>query len=297
MSVSAAPTGKEIHTSHRPIGRVIWKYFHILNSSAELMRLWNMFDIDRICRALEMEGAEAVAIYRDRLSANLRNEAVYQDFVYEGIVAFTFLRAGFHVTMRESPDLAVMWGRSMLYAEVKHFRWKGQDEIDAHLLGEAVNAGCLVSYGDTVPSEESAPWEQVLAVAKRKTPQYRDGFPNVLVIASSSTYAIDNAIMPTVVAMINEACRTPTGAGLHARLSPELVGFLVMPVERFQGGLQFHRQAEWVEVLRFAPALFGHAAADVLPKVAELRHVAAGDVIGHRHAWQFDDASLDGVHE
>jgi hypothetical protein len=174
-----------------------------------------MFDINRICRALDMEGAEAVAIYRDKLSANIRNEAVYQDFIYEGMAAFTFLRAGFQVTMRESPDLAVMWGSSMLYAEVKHFRWKGQDDIDEHLLGEAVKAGGLVSYGDTVPSENSAPWEQVLAVAKQKIPQYREGFPNVLVIASSSTYAIDDAIMPTVLAMINEACRTPAGAGLR----------------------------------------------------------------------------------
>jgi len=174
-----------------------------------------MFDIDRICRALEMEGAEAVAIYRDKLSANIWNEAVYQDFVYEGNAAFTFLRASFHITMRESPDLAVMWGSSMLYAEVKHFRWKGEDEIDEHLLGEAVKAGYLVSYGDTVPSEDSAPWEQVLAVAKRKTPQYREGSPNVLVIASSSTYAIDDAIMPTAVTMINETCRTPAGSGLR----------------------------------------------------------------------------------
>jgi hypothetical protein len=179
------------------------------------MKPMNMFDIGRICMALDAEGAEAVAIYRDKLSANIRNEAVYQDFVYEGIAAFTFLQAGFHVRMHESPDLAVMWGSSMLLAEVKHFRWKEQDEIDERLLGEVVNAGCLVSYGDTVPSEDSAPWEQVLAVAKRKTPQYREGFPNVLVIASSSTYAIDDAIMPTVVAMINEASRTPAGAGLR----------------------------------------------------------------------------------
>jgi hypothetical protein len=179
------------------------------------MKPMNMFDIDRICSALDAEGAEALPIYRNKLFANIRNEAVYQDLVYEGIAAFTFLRAGFHVRMHESPDLAVMWGSSMLFAEVKHFRWKEQDEIDGRLLGEAVDAGCLASYGDTAPSENSAPWEQVLAVAKRKIPQYREGFPNVHVIASSSTYAIDDAIMPTVVAMINEACWTPAGAGLR----------------------------------------------------------------------------------
>lgn len=52
-------------------------------------------------------------------------------------------------------------------------------------------------------------------VAKRKIPQYRQGFPNVLVIASSSTYAINDAIMPAAVAMINEVSRTPSGAGLR----------------------------------------------------------------------------------
>ena len=41
----------------------------------------------------------------------------------------------------------------------------------------------------------------------------------------------------------------------------------------------------------------GMSLADVLPEVAEHRHLVAGDVVGHRHARQLDDAALDGVHE
>ena len=33
------------------------------------------------------------------------------------------------------------------------------------------------------------------------------------------------------------------------------------------------------------------------PQVPELRHLAAGDVVGHRHARQLHDAALDGVHQ
>ena len=48
---------------------------------------------------------------------------------------------------------------------------------------------------------------------------------------------------------------------------------------------------------RLAAALLGHLRADVLPEVAEHRHLVAGDVVGDRHARQLDDAALDGVHQ
>ncbi len=79
-----------------------------------------MFDLDRICRALNAEGAEAVADYRDKLLANARNEAIYQDLIWEGIAALNLLWAGFRVRMRESHDLEVASDSSMLYMEVKH---------------------------------------------------------------------------------------------------------------------------------------------------------------------------------
>ena len=88
-------------------------------------------------------------------------------------------------------------------------------------------------------------------------------------------------------------------AGRHvdAGLLPELEGLLVVAVERLQGGLQLDREAERVERLGLAAALLGHLLADVLPEVAEHRHLAAGDVVGDRHARQLDDAALDGVHQ
>ena len=78
---------------------------------------------------------------------------------------------------------------------------------------------------------------------------------------------------------------------------PQLEGFFVVSVERFERGLQFHRQAERVQGFGFAASFFRHARADMLPKVAEPGHVAAGDVVRHGHARQFDNAAFDGVHQ
>ena len=41
-----------------------------------------------------------------------------------------------------------------------------------------------------------------------------------------------------------------------------------------------------VEAARLAAAPFRNLRPDVLPQVPELRHLAAGDVVGHRHARQ-----------
>src|SRR5258708_16828649 len=35
----------------------------------------------------------------------------------------------------------------------------------------------------------------------------------------------------------------------------------------------------------------------MLPKVSELRHVAAGDVVGNWHTRELNDSAFDGVHE
>ena len=70
-----------------------------------------------------------------------------------------------------------------------------------------------------------------------------------------------------------------------------------MPVESFQGGLEFYGQAEGIQGLGLAAPFPGHPGADVFPEVAKLGRVAARDIVGHRHAGQFDDAAFDGVHE
>ena len=82
---------------------------------------------------------------------------------------------------------------------------------------------------------------------------------------------------------------------VDARLLPEAERLLVVAVEGFQGRLQFARQVHRIE-RRAAPPL-RHLPADVLPEIAEHRHLGAGDVVHHRHARQLDDAALDGVHQ
>ena len=56
-------------------------------------------------------------------------------------------------------------------------------------------------------------------------------------------------------------------------------------------------QFERIEVLGFAAPFLRHLGADMFPKVSEHGHLAAGDVVGHRHARQLDDAAFDGVHQ
>ncbi len=87
------------------------------------------------------------------------------------------------------------------------------------------------------------------------------------------------------------------GRHLDALVLPELEGLLVVAVEGFQRRLQAGGELERVEFLAFAAALLGHVLADVLPEIAEHRHLVAGDVLRHRDARQLDDAALDGVHE
>ena len=88
-------------------------------------------------------------------------------------------------------------------------------------------------------------------------------------------------------------------AGRHAdaRLLPELEGLLVVAVERLERGLELRRQAERVELAALPRPFFGIFLPDVLPEVAEHRHLVAGDVVGDRDARQLHDAALDRVHE
>ena len=88
-------------------------------------------------------------------------------------------------------------------------------------------------------------------------------------------------------------------AGWHSYAGrlPKLVGLLVMAVERLQGCLQSCGKLQRIEVFALATALLGHVLADVFPQVAEYRQFVAGDVLGHGHARQLDDAALDGIHQ
>ena len=88
------------------------------------------------------------------------------------------------------------------------------------------------------------------------------------------------------------------GRHVDAGALPQLEGLLVVAVERVERGLQLRRAGLSGSS---SPALprpfFGIVLRDVLPQVAEHRHLVAGDVVGDRHARQLDDAALDGVHQ
>ena len=87
------------------------------------------------------------------------------------------------------------------------------------------------------------------------------------------------------------------GRHLDALFLPELEGLLVVAVEGLQRRLQSRGKFERVEFLALAAPFRGHVLADVLPEVAEHRHLVAGDVFRYGHARQFDDAAFDGIHE
>lgn len=153
--------------------------------------------IDELRIMLEQAGAANVPGYIDKLRANSKNNEVFDDLLFEGCAALMFLRNGFLVEMQECPDISIKLGNNQFYAEVKHFRLKEQDRIDQANMEAAQDE--LVPYGDTVPLDGIAAWNQIVQVAKRKTKQFKQHVPNILVIGSSSLHCIDDAIIPTAI--------------------------------------------------------------------------------------------------
>ena len=76
-----------------------------------------------------------------------------------------YRKAGFAVTLREAPDLALEFNGGQLWAEVKHFRLKPQDLIDNAKMSEL--GDLLEPYGDTFPLEGKYACEEVYDVAIR----------------------------------------------------------------------------------------------------------------------------------
>ena len=118
--------------------------------------------IIKICVELETLGVQGVPKYKQRLMDNSESTN-FEDFLLEGRAALMFRKAGFGVTLREAPDLALEFNGEQLYAEVKHFRLKEQDLIDNAKMSEL--GDILVPYGDTVLMEGKPAWEQVYNVA------------------------------------------------------------------------------------------------------------------------------------
>jgi len=151
---------------------------------------------------LEQAGATNVSSFIKKLRANSNNTEVFEDLLFESRAAMMFLMNGFSVEMRESPDLSIKFADDQFFAEVKHFRLKKQDRIDQANMEVTQNR--LIPYGDTVPLEDDASWDQVALVAKRKTKQFQYRVSNILVIGSSSSHCIDDSIIPTAINIISE---------------------------------------------------------------------------------------------
>ena len=145
---------------------------------------------------------QGILIYRQRLMANAASTN-FEDFLLEGRAALMFREAGFGVTFREAPDLALEFDGEQLYAEVKHFRLKEQDLIDNAKMSEPGDE--LVPYGDTVQLEGKPAGEQVYNVVKSKISQYKQNAPNILVVESSSPNCVEETEIQTAVNMVNDA--------------------------------------------------------------------------------------------
>jgi hypothetical protein len=161
--------------------------------------------INRICAELERQGVQGTPEYKQKLMDNSAS-ADFKDFLLEGKAALMFRKAGFDVTLREAPDLALEFNGGQLYAEVKHFRLKEQDSIDDAKMSEPSDE--LIPYGDTVPLEGKPACEQVYNVAKRKIRQYKQNAPNILIVESSSPNCIEDVDILTAVEMVNDAVRS-----------------------------------------------------------------------------------------
>jgi len=160
--------------------------------------------------SLEKAHVKGVPEYIKRLWANA-NSANFGDFYLEGRAALMFSKAGLDVTIQDSPDLALKFNNKVFYAEVKHFREKEQDKIDAARMSGA--GDLLVPYGDTVPLEGKHACDQVYDVAKKKIGQYKEYAPNILVIESSST-SVEDINIPTVIDTINQDVHSGKCPGL-----------------------------------------------------------------------------------
>lgn len=146
--------------------------------------------ISRSIAQLRAEGATGLKQYEQKLRSNAKNPVVVSNMLFEGRAALMFLQNGFKVAMREEvpgeagPDLRIELNKEVVYVEVTHFLEKEQDRLDDKRISETTDR--LVEYGDTVELEGAPAWDQLANVAKRKVGQYVGGFPNILVVESSS---------------------------------------------------------------------------------------------------------------
>jgi hypothetical protein len=92
---------------------------------------------------------------------------------------------GADVTMQDRPDLAAVVKGERLYAEVKHFNRKMQDDLNDEAVRNAPEFE-FVLLEDTTRTEGKPTYRQIADVAIKKADQYREGEINILIIDSDS---------------------------------------------------------------------------------------------------------------
>ncbi|HUW95853.1 MAG TPA: hypothetical protein VMW58_08695 [Anaerolineae bacterium] len=140
--------------------------------------------IDQCIAQLTAEEATGLDAYKAKLENQEKVPENVCDLLCECRAALMFLRNGFEVEMRESPDLRIELDEEVVYVEVTHFREKGQDRVDEKAMQET--ADLLVPIGDIVESEGATAWTQIANKAKSKASQYVSDAANILVVESSS---------------------------------------------------------------------------------------------------------------
>jgi hypothetical protein len=140
--------------------------------------------IDGQLAKLKNLGVRGLEVYLDKLHQNCQNPSTLEDLLCEGRAALLFARHGWHVEMRDAPDLALELEGELLYAEVKHFRYKKQDDIDELSMLQAI--GELVPIHDLSQEGKNA-YAQIAEVARAKDYYQSIGSaPLILVIVSST---------------------------------------------------------------------------------------------------------------
>ena len=133
---------------------------------------------------LRAHGAKDVDQYERKLRSFGSNEQKVFEMLSEARAALMFLNAGLQVTMRDKPDLYLELNGQPLYAEVKHFNWKGTDTRDEKTMRAFPFE--FVRVGNVVDNEGKHQYEQMCSIAMKKVPQYMPDFPNMLVFVNHS---------------------------------------------------------------------------------------------------------------
>ena len=178
---------------------------------------------------LEEASVEGIAEFIKKVRDNAKVSKNVDDFLCEAQAALMFREHGFSVKMQERecrPDLELGYSGIRFFAEVKHFRLKAKDEEDKEklleqgtsILKDCRNVATLYGpYGDTQATEGKPAWQQLVDVARseRKIKQYRNNFPNILVIFSSSPHCVEDADFVAAVHAINDDIASRKTPGLE----------------------------------------------------------------------------------